>query len=183
MVSNEASERSSGRSRKADSRRAANFFSAALRARAETCRLACTGQSCDLTLQQSCFEAGDAGGFSRAVDIGDGGLLLFVDFDEIAAKITAEQRRELGVGHEVKAACEQIAGLVPGFGSVGELDTFEQACGFVRKSGDWPAASAVWSFAKSSAVADALPDLGGMRPERGGEGRKLRYATPAPRRW
>src|ERR1700749_1982771 len=74
----------------------------------------------------------------------------------------------------MKTACEHIAGFLPGFASVGEADTLKQACCFVCESGDRPAAGAIRSFSESGAVADPLPDLCGVRPERGGEGRKLR---------
>jgi hypothetical protein len=45
-------------------------------------RLAGGGDAGDLSLQQSGFDAGDAGGFAGAVDVWHRGLLLFIDFDE-----------------------------------------------------------------------------------------------------
>jgi hypothetical protein len=73
----------------------------------------------------------------------------------------------------VETAGEQIAGFIPGFGSVGKANALQHAGGFAMKSGDRPATCPIRSFSESGAVADALPDLCGVRPERDGEGRKL----------
>src|ERR1700733_6727952 len=65
--------------------------------------------SCD----QSGFEAGDSGGLTGSEDIADGSLLYIVDPDEAVVQRAAQQRSQLGVGHQMEAAGEQLARLLP----------------------------------------------------------------------
>src|SRR5579872_3277125 len=90
----------------------------------------------NLPFEQRQLQAADAGGLAGTVNAGHCSLLKIIYTDCAMFYGAAQERGQLGVGHEMKAAGQVVAGQAPGFGAAAQGDAFQF---FFAISGNRPA--------------------------------------------